>query len=291
MILQRQRRTYWLLTFPAIFITLVGLLWPISRGVQISFTNMNLLADTNRYVGLANYGKVLSDPDFYFSLLRNVEYVVVVVFLNFVIGFAMALVCNEKFAGNRVLRAVIILPMVVIPTAAAILWRFMYNYDIGVINNVANSLHLLRVDWLGDPKMALISVLITDIWAWTPWMFLILLAGLEGLPAETIEAARIDGASGLRLIWMIMLPMMRPIYQVAISLKAIDTFRTFDYVWVMTGGGPGSSSDILSTYIYKSAFKNLAYGYSAAISLVVLVFTVALSFSVLRGLIVKQENL
>ena len=167
----------------------------------------------------------------------------------------------------------------------------MYNYDIGVINNVANSLHILRVDWLGDPKMALISVLITDIWAWTPWMFLILLAGLEGLPAETIEAARIDGASGLRLIWMIMLPMMRPIYQVAISLKAIDTFRTFDYVWVMTGGGPGSSSDILSTYIYKSAFKNLAYGYSAAISLVVLVFTVALSFSVLRGLIVKQENL
>lgn len=288
MILQRQRRTYWLLTAPAIIATLVGFLWPIAKGVGISFTNLNLMAATDRNVGLANYAQVLTDPDFYMALLRNIEYVVVVVFFNFVIGFAMALVCNDRFRGNRILRGVIILPMLVIPTAAAILWRFMYNYDIGVINRILTAVHIPRVDWLGNPHMALTSVLITDIWAWTPWMFLILLAGLEGLPTETIEAARIDGASGLRLIWSIIIPMMKPIYQVAISLKAIDTFRTFDYVWVITGGGPGSASDILSTYIYKTAFKNLEYGYSAAMSLVVMVFTALLSFSVLRGLIVKQ---
>lgn len=288
MILQRLRRTYWFLTFPALIVTLVGLLWPLTRGVEISLTNLDLMAVTNRYVGFSNYVEVLKDPGFYYSFLRNIEYVVVVVFFNFVIGFTMAMVCNERFKGNRILRAIIILPMVVIPTAAAILWHFMYNYDIGIVNQVLSALNIPKVDWLGNPKLALPSVLVTDIWAWTPWMFVILLAGLEGLPDETIEAAKIDGASGLRLIWSIILPMMAPISFVAISLKAIDTFRTFDYVWVMTSGGPGSASNILSTYIYRKAFSSLQYGYGAAMSMIVLVLSALLALLVLRGLTVRE---
>ena len=288
--LERQNRTFWMFVLPAVAITVVCLLLPVGRGVQISFTSMDFLKNTNEPVGLANYGRALSDPEFYRSLGRNIIYVVVVVVCNFLIGFGMALVCNRRFAGGKVVRAVIIFPMLLIPVAAAVLWRFMYNYDVGVINKTLASLGIGRVNWLGNPDMALYSIIITDIWAWTPWMFLILLAGLEGIPAEPIEAARIDGASGWGLVRYVILPLMSPVTRVAVSLKAIETFRTFDYVWVMTKGGPGSSSDIMSTFLYKQAYKNLAYGYSSAISFLILVLMVAVSIGVLRGVILRGED-
>jgi len=288
--LERQNRTFWMFVLPAVAITLVCLLLPVGRGVHISLTNLNFLTNTNEFVGLANYGKALSDPDFYWSLGRNLVYVVVVVFFNFLIGFGMALVCNRRFAGERVVRTVLIFPMLLIPVAAATLWRFMYNYDIGVINKTLVSLGIGRVNWLGSPDLVLYSIIITDIWAWTPWMFLILLAGLEGIPLEPIEAARMDGASGWKLIRYVILPLMSPVTRVAVSLKAIETFRTFDYVWVMSRGGPGSYSEIMSTFVYKQAYKNLTYGYSGAISFLVLALMVAVSVVVLRRVIMRGED-
>jgi ABC-type sugar transport system permease subunit len=180
--------------------------------------------------------------------------------------------------------------MLLIPTAAAVLWRFMYSYDVGFINKLLAIFHINGPNWLGDMRLALPSVLITDIWAWTPWMFLILFAGIEGLPKDTLEAGVIDGATYFQLVRYVIIPMMRPITRVAVSLKAIETFRTFDYVWVMTRGGPGSSSDIMSTFVYKQAFKHLKYGYSAALSLVVLLLMILLSFITLRNLILPGRN-
>ncbi len=288
--LERQNRTFWMFVLPAVAITLVCLLLPVGRGVHMSLTNLDFIKNSNEFVGLANYGKALSDADFYWSLGRNLVYVVVVVFFNFLIGFGMALVCNRRFAGERVVRTVLIFPMLLIPVAAATLWRFMYNYDIGVINKTLVSLGIGRVNWLGNPDLVLYSIIITDIWAWTPWMFLILLAGLEGIPLEPIEAARIDGASGWKLVRWVILPLMRPVTLVAVSLKAIETFRTFDYVWVMSRGGPGSYSEIMSTFVYKQAYKNQAYGYSGAISFLVLALMVAVSVVVLRRVIMRGED-
>jgi multiple sugar transport system permease protein len=288
--LERQNRTFWMFVLPAVTITLVCLLLPVGRGVQISLTNLDFLKNSNEFVGLANYARALSDPDFYRALGRNIVYVVIVVFFNFLIGFGMALVCYRRFAGERVVRTVLIFPMLLIPVAAATLWRFMYNYDMGVINKTLTSLGIGRVNWLGNPDLVLFSIIITDIWAWTPWMFLILLAGLEGISLEPIEAARIDGASGWKLVRYVILPLMSPVTRVAVSLKAIETFRTFDYVWVMSRGGPGSYSEIMSTFVYKQAYKNQAYGYSGAISFVVLILMVAVSFMVLRRIIMRGED-
>jgi multiple sugar transport system permease protein len=288
--LERQNRTFWMFVLPAVAITLVCLLLPVGRGVHMSLTDLDFLRNTDEFIGLANYVRALSDPQFYWSLGRNLVYVVIVVFFNFLIGFGMALVCNRRFAGEKVVRTVLIFPMLLIPVAAATLWRFMYNYDIGVINKTLVSLGIGRVNWLGDPDLVLYSIIITDIWAWTPWMFLILLAGLEGIPLEPIEAARIDGASGWKLVRWVILPLMRPVTLVAVSLKAIETFRTFDYVWVMSRGGPGSYSEIMSTFVYKQAYKNQAYGYSGAISFLVLALMVAVSVVVLRRVIMRGEN-
>lgn len=281
---------YKLFVVPAVVITIICLAVPLSNAVKMSFTNLDFIKNTDEFVGVRNYVKIFTDLDFYKAIGRTLVYVVVVVFFNFLIGFGMALVCSQDFRGSKILRAVIILPMLLIPTAAAVLWRFMYNYDVGVINKVLAFFRLPGPNWLGDSNLALPSVLLTDIWAWTPWMFLILFAGIEGLPKETLEAGIIDGASYMQLVRFIMIPMMRPITRVAVSLKAIETFRTFDYVWVMTRGGPGSSSDIMSTFVYKQAFKHLKYGYSAALSLVVLLIMVLLSFIALRRLILKQAD-
>jgi multiple sugar transport system permease protein len=281
---------YKLFVVPAVVITIVFLFIPIANGVKMSFTNLDFIKNTDNFVGVANYVKILSDADFYTAVGRTIIYVVVVVFFNFIIGFGMALVCSQEFWGNRMLRAIIILPMLLIPTAAAVLWRFMYNYDLGIINKVLSFFNIKSINWLGDPNLSLMSILITDIWAWTPWMFLILFAGIEGLPKETLEAGVIDGATYGQLIRYVIIPMMRPITRVAVSLKAIETFRTFDYVWVMTTGGPGSSSDIISTFIYKQAFKHLKYGYSAALSLVVLIIMIILAFVTLRNFILKQAE-
>ena len=288
--LRYQQKMYKLFVVPAVVITILFLFIPISNGVKMSFTNLDFIKNTDKFVGVANYVKIFSDVDFYKAIGRTIIYVVVVVFFNFIIGFAMALVCSQEFWGNRMLRAIIILPMLLIPTAAAVLWRFMYNYDIGVINKVLAIFHIYGPNWLGDMRLSLLSILITDIWAWTPWMFLILFAGVEGLPKETLEAGVIDGATYFQLVRYVIIPIMRPITRVAISLKAIDTFRTFDYVWVMTRGGPGGSSDIMSTFVYNQAFKHLKYGYSAALSLVVLIFMIVLSFLTLKNLILKRAE-
>ena len=284
-----QNRMYVLFIVPAVVVTILCLSFPLIKGIRMSFTNLDFLKNTNDYVGFANYLRALRDPEFYQALVRNVIYVVVVVFFNFFIGFGMALVCNERFRGNRILRATITMPMLLIPTAAAVLWRFLYNFDVGLINKLFAVLRIGSVNWLGSANFSLMSIIITDIWAWTPWMFLILLAGLEGLPTEPIEAAKIDGASGFGLLRLVVVPMMRPVTRVAVSLKAIETFRTFDYVWVMSRGGPGSSSDILSTFVYKQAFKNLQYGYSSALSLLIMIIMVAMSMVILRNLILRQD--
>jgi len=281
---------YRLFVVPAIVVTIVFLFIPISNSVKMSFTNLDFIKNTNKFVGVRNYVKIFSDFDFYKAIGRTIIYVVVVVIFNFIIGFTMALICSQEFRGNRILRGIIILPMLLIPTAAAVLWRFMYNYDIGVINKLLSSFHINGPNWLGDTQLSLMSILITDIWAWTPWMFLILFAGVEGLPKDTLEAGVIDGATYFQLVRYVILPMMRPITRVAVSLKAIDTFRTFDYVWVMTRGGPASSSDIMSTFVYNQAFKHLKYGYSAALSLVVLLIMIVLSFIALRNLILARAE-
>lgn len=279
------------LTIPSIVVTIFLLAIPIAYGVYLSFTNLDIIRRTNDFIGLKNYIKAFTDAALYMSIFRNIIYVVIVVIFNFLIGFFMAFICYQKFIGNKVLRFIIILPMLLIPTAAAVLWRFLYNYDIGLINSLLTTMNLSRIGWLISPKFALLSVILTDIWAWTPWMFLILLAGMENLDKQVLEAANIDGASQFQVVKNIMLPIMSPIITIAISLKAIETFRTFDYVWVMTSGGPGGSSDITSTFIYKQAFKHLQYGYSSALSIIVMAILAILTIFIVKNLIVKEGNL
>lgn len=282
-------RMYYLLLMPAVVLTLVLLLVPLVRGVQISFTNLNMLKGTDSFVGIKNYIKVFTDVRFYEALYRTLIYTALVVLFNFFIGFGMAYICCQKFVGNKILRTIIIMPMLLIPSAGSLLWMYLYNYDLGAFNKILNLLGIGKVQWLISQDLVLYSIAITDIWSWTPFMFLLLLAGLEGIDKTPIEAAKIDGASEFQLMRYVIIPMMGPVISVSVALKAINVFRTFDYVWIMTKGGPGTSSEILSTYIYKESFKNMTYGYSSAMSIAVMLVSIALSILLIRKLVLRRD--
>jgi len=192
----------------------------------------------------------------------------------------MALLCNEKFPGAKLLSGIILIPMLLIPTSAATLWQFMYHPSLGIFNKLLKLIGLSGKAWLSETSTVLSAIIFTDIWSWTPWMFLILYAGLQSLNESILEAAKVEGATYLQSLWYMIIPMMKEIIFTALLLKGISTFSTFGYVQVMTQGGPGGASHILSTYVYKMSFMLLDYGKGSAYAIIVLVLSIILSIPI-----------
>jgi ABC-type sugar transport system permease subunit len=275
--LARRWHAYWLFVVPALVCVVLFVVLPLAYAVWLSLRNYNLQFGTNRFIGLANYTRALADTDFHFAFGRTLLYVVVVVTADFVIGFSQALLLYRLSSGwSRALRGVFMLPILLIPSAAAMLWRMvMYNPPFQEFNRVLGLPESFSI--LAQPNTAFWGIVLTVIWAWSPWVFLLLLGGLESLDTAPLEAAALDGASFWRTVWDIILPMMRPVIFVTLGFKAIDSFLTFPFPWVMTEGGPAGSSHVLSTYIYENAFKFLNYGYGSALALLMLLAGAAVS--------------
>lgn len=272
---------YWLFTLPVLAVLFGLLVIPLGYAFTLSLRNFDLLRSLNTYAGFQNYAAIVRDPAFLMAFLRTLLYVAVVVAADFCLGFSQALlVFVLPNAVGRVLRGVFLLPILLIPSAAAMLWRsVMYGSPFQEFNRVV---HLpLTLTVLGRPSTAFWGIIFTVIWAWSPWVFLLLSGGLQSLEIEPLEAAQVDGASFPRLVWHVILPMMRPVIFVTLSFKAVDSFLTFPFPWVMTQGGPAGSSHVLSTYIYQTSFQFLNYGYGSAMALVMLGIGALLSASVI----------
>lgn len=276
---QRTRIAANVALIPSLVILAVTFVAPIIYAFFISFRDYNISRGVNEFIGIGNYIKLFSDTSFFHAIGRNLIYVVLTVGINFILGFIMAFVVNIKLKGSNLLSVILIFPMVLMPAAAAVLWRFMYNETFGIVNHVLGLFGVAGRSWLASPNTALYSVILTDIWAWTPWMFLVLLAGMKSVPNDPIEAARIDGASSISLFRYITLPLMRPIILIALTLKTIDTFKAFDYLWIMTRGGPGEASHIISSYVYWKAFSVLNFGYGSAMAIISLFILLIISLA------------
>jgi multiple sugar transport system permease protein len=185
-----------------------------------------------------------------------------------VLGLALALLLNRPFAGQKLVQTVLLVPLMVAPVIAAIMLRWMFNDQFGIVNAVLEGLGLEGQPWLVVRWTAFGVILMTDIWLWTPWYTLLLLAGLQSLPREPFEAAAIDGTSTWRVFRYLTLPMLRPVIVVCVVIRAIDAFRTFDIVWTLTGGGPGRSTELFSLYAYVLAFLNLDLGRGSAAAII-----------------------
>lgn len=278
---------------PALALVAAVTLYPLAYSIIMSFQDMRLTKIASAdFVGLDNYVRLLSDGAFHRSLRLSAIFVVGSVTGSLILGFLLALLLDRELAGMALFRSLIIVPMVVTPVSIGLTWRMMFSDQIGVINFVLESVGLPRPLWIESPETALLSVILVDIWEWTPFMFLILLAGLRSLPASPFESARVDGASALQRFVYLTLPMMRPLIAVAVILRAVDALRIFDQVFIMTRGGPVQATDLLSLFLYRTGFKHSNIGYAAALSWVLLLVSSALLVLFVRytGLLAAKER-
>jgi multiple sugar transport system permease protein len=194
--------------------------------------------------------------------------------VQLLLGMGIALLLQRQVIARGLLRTALLLPMMTTPVVVGLIWRFMYNPTQGILNYLLGQVGLPTPNWLGSLQTGFIAVMIADIWEWTPFMVLILLAALQTLPQEPFEAAAIDGASAWQAFLHITLPLLRPTIVVAVLIRAIDSFKTFDLVYVLTNGGPGTSTETLSFYTYKWGFKFFQMGYASALSFVMLIMVI-----------------
>jgi multiple sugar transport system permease protein len=278
-----KKRFMLMLVAPAVLALLFFQVVPILIGANASFRDWSLYDPKRTWIGLRNYAYVLIDPEFLKVVLPNTfGFMVVSVALSLVLGLAIALLLNHRFSCRGLVQTVILLPLMVAPVIAAIMVRWMFNDQFGVVNAVLDSVGITPVAWLAQRWTAFAAILATDVWLWTPWFALLLLAGLQSLPREPFEAAAIDGATAWRTFRYLTLPMLRPVMVVCIVIRSIDAFRTFDIVWTLSGGGPARSTEVFSIYAYVEAFKFLNFGRGSAAAIIGAVLIVMFALMLYR---------
>jgi multiple sugar transport system permease protein len=267
----------WLFMAPALALIAIVTVYPMIYSMIISFQDVRLARiNQAEFVGLANYARIIGDTAFHRSLLLSIIYVLGSVLGSLLLGLGLALLFNRDLPGIALWRSLMIVPMVVTPVSIGLTWRMMYSDQTGVINFALGQLGLPRPLWIESPDTALLSVILVDVWEWTPFMFLILLAGLRSLPLSPFESARVDGASAWQRFIYLTLPMLWPVIAVAVLLRAIDALRIFDQIFIMTRGGPAQATDLFSLFLYRTGFKHAYISYAAALSWVLLVLTTIL---------------
>jgi len=235
-----------------------------------------------KFVGLRNYWDIVCNQDFWRIVINTFIFTFSAVTLEFIIGMALALLFNRELRGENTLRSALVLPMMVPPILVGLLWLFMYKKDFGIINNMLSLLGFEPVTWLSQPFTAMVAIIIADTWQWTPFMFLLLLAGLRSLPDDIYESAKIDGASLWQVFRYITIPLLKPIIAIAVIIRFMDAFRIFDKIFQLTEGGPGISTETISLYIYRNGFRYFKMGYASAISYLALIMIVLFSMVYIR---------
>jgi multiple sugar transport system permease protein len=277
----------YLLLAPALLIVLAVIVYPIGYGIRQSFLNFRFGHSVGS-VGLDNYRQLFSDPAFGQALWVTIKFVALGVTIETALGLGLALLVAAELPFTRIARLILVVPMIVTPIVVGIVFRLIYASDVGLLTTLrrdifgGGSVFILDKGW-----SAFLGLVALDVWEWTPLMFLILLAGLQSLPVEPFEAARVDGAGAWRTFVDHTLPMLRPVLAVAIALRTIDAFTTFDQVFVLTKGGPGTSTQLISIYGYNTTFKFDEFGYGTAMLLTVALVVLALAALTVR--LIKRE--
>jgi multiple sugar transport system permease protein len=281
----RQRtRFFWILLSPALAVLAVVTIAPFLFLFSTSLTPLNLARPATWWdfsAPLANFVELLDDHRFLGSLGVQLRLSVFTVAFQLLLGLAAALLLNSRLRFLEAMRALFIIPMVLPPIVVAIIWKVLFTPDISVLNWVLGLLGLPQPAWLAHPRLALPAIIIADIWEWFPFTLLMLLAALQMIPAEPLEAARIDGAGAWQVFRHVVLPLLRPAIVVTVLFRLIESVKAFPLIFVMTGGGPGTVTEATNYYAFLQGFNYSLIGYSAAISVVVLASVLAISYLIL----------
>ena len=263
---------------PAIVVLLALSIYPLLYAIKVSLT------DSSGAFTFSNFSRLAGDRLFGVALVQTVVLTAVALSVEFLLGLSLAVLIDSLARGRSFFRAGLLTPMLLPPVVAAVAWRLIYNPQFGVLNGTLRSLgvNTSALTWTSGEGGALASVILVDIWEWTPFLFLLLSAGLQAIPPDPVEAARIDGASAWQIFRDITFPLLKPTILLALLLRAMDLVRIFDQVFILTQGGPGTATETASLYIYRTAFRFSNFGYAAAMSFVVLAATMLFSRVLMR---------
>jgi multiple sugar transport system permease protein len=289
----RQTGVAYLFLLPAILIFVLGLIVPLWNAFQLSFHDLPMgtpWAD-REWIGWEQYARMFTDNGVRSSVWVTLRFSFWVLVTEMLLGLVLALMLEKPIAGAAIFRTIFILPLMVSPVAVGLIWRYLLDGRIGLINYYLSSIGeaipplqnigFTSHTWLGEPGLAFFAIIVTDIWQWTPFIFIILLAGLQALPSEVMEAAYIDGATWWQMTVFVKLPMLRSIILVTILMRLIDVFRALEVIFILTFGGPGRSTEVLSLNIYKTAFTAQEAGYASTVSILLLFIMLLLSLGLL----------
>lgn len=283
-----ERTLPFLLLAPTLLVLLALSIYPLVYAVRVS-----LQTGTGARVAWSpeNFARLFSDGFFLSALLHTLVYAAIALTCEFLLGLALAVLLNQEMRGRNVFRALLLVPMMLPPVVVGVVWRLALNPNFGAINGTLKSfgLNTESLTWTASPRLAFLSVIAVDVWQWTPFVFLILLAGLQAIPQEPYEAARMDGSSAWQTFRFITLPLLKPAILIVLLLRTMDLLRVFDQIFILTEGGPGFATETVSLYIYRAAFRFGNFGYAAAMSFVLLLVTNSISLVYIR-LLQKQEE-
>lgn len=281
------RKTLLLFFLPGAIFMGAFLVYPIIKMFIDSFFKIEMLGD-RQFVGIDNYRKAIMEGGFVKQLKNTILYICIAVSAETVIGLLFALFFELNYKGNRVVRSLMMAPLMIAPLVAGLTWKLMLSSNFGIVNEILTRVGILKnseqILWLADEKWSLIACCIADIWLTTPFMMLMALAGLQGLDSSVVEASKIDGAGMLEQIFMVKLPMIKPVILTALSIRIIDAARTFDIIWAMTEGGPNSSSETISIIIYKTLTRYNDTGYASAMAVIFIVVLIVFTLTFMQSL-------
>lgn len=283
----RERALPFLLVAPTLAVLVALSIYPLIYSVKVS-----LQAESGEGLRwtLQNFARLFKDDFFLSALAHTLVYATIALTFEFLLGLGLAVLLNRKMRGRSFFRAALLVPMMLPSVVVGVVWRLMLNPNFGAINGTLQGFgaNTESLTWTASPTLAFASVILVDIWQWTPFIFLILLAGLQAIPEEPYEAALIDGSSAWQTFQYVTLPLLKPAILIALLLRTMDLLRVFDQIFILTEGGPGSATETISLYIYRTAFRFGDFGYAAAMSFVLLLLTNIISLTYIR-LLQRQE--
>ena len=286
---KQEQRTGWLLLAPALILLLLIFAYPIARAVFQSFFTRNLGTELEPvFSGLTNYGRMIGDGRFWQSLWNTSVFTTFSVVLELILGMVIALILNRSFPGRGIVRTIAILPWALPTALIALGWAWIFNDQFGIANDILLRLGLIEtgINWLGRPVLAMMALVVADVWKTTPFISILLLAGLQSISGDLYEAYSLEGASAWQQFRKITLPLLMPQILIAALFRFAQAFGIFDLVSVMTGGGPGGSTETVSLYVYSMVMRYLDFGYGAA--LVVVTFVLLIVAVAIASLLLKQ---
>lgn len=279
-----------LFLLPALFVFIVFFVYPVLSSFYYSLTDWNGISPAANYVGLDNFIRIFTDRDVSRALIVTITFSLTVTVVQNGLGLLLALALDGPARTSAILRVLFLIPTMISALAVGNIWNYLYDPNFGAINGALSQIGLQRLtqDWLGNPRIALFSVIAAHVWQWVGMSMIIYLAGLQGISSDVQEAATIDGVNAWQRFTNITFPLIAPSFTINVVLAMIGTFKVFDIVFVMTGGGPGGATDTLSTLLYSEAFKSSQFGYGTAIGVLMFIFILALSVIQIRILVGRE---